>query len=505
MDEGNNKHNGEDSDEDDDNVTMEAITRAKKAAAAELQIEDQKPQRYVYYYRLAETLLRFHHTREATVECQAAIDIDGHDWRAHWCMARAEYASASKSTQKDSHYEDALLAIGHLDSFLLDSDFQRQQGKAWEEIIQTRWTLYDKLKTPTNVQEDACIALLDKFPDHAGAMERFLKIRSHRKVSPAVRSSLASMLYDRAESEDFHKRVYRAFREQWEEVKDAYSGALKKAEPGSTALFHLRYYYGLALFYLPLGEKGIKDAMLLWEKNLEEDRGRNESIVQIVDKTTEQLVYSYISSAKKAARRPGFTAEKHIDKIRQLKMRKDDALGRETHYLTLLLGRAYTVAGQKEAARECVRKYISAGVELLSDDISENDGQAYLMLSEALTPLEDDVNARAALLMFLNLGYGDDAQCDGACGNRLRDAGISTMSVCRDCVDVGFDDQCFAKLGKIKAENQVCGKDHDYLHYTKEMAERAKGAPSGFVLLGDKQYSIHNWLEKLKAVYLKQG
>ncbi|KAF3009394.1 hypothetical protein E8E14_009068 [Neopestalotiopsis sp. 37M] len=477
--------------DDGGKVTKELIQQAESIAAKELQVDQKRQLSSLHHYRAAETLRICDYVSAAIERCDKALQINKDEWRASWCLARIESIR--------DNFDKALEAIYSFRAFWMSPATRRDHPNLWESIINKLWSLHDKLPDKADSQASTCQALLKVFPDHPGIGRRMLQKGLLNEDIQGVKRFLVPMLRQQAEVEDFHKTVYQAFRlKRYSHLKDIYLEAREGTTQGSVTELHLRYYFGLALFYHPSEKKGVNEAVNEWGPILEYDRGNHRSIQAIIAKTKQYLVGNYILSAERLTRH--FMVEKYIDKVRLWKRREDAARGHEIHYLSLLLARIHAVSGQTVLAQDCVREYIRAAVEMLSDSDPGNDRQASIMLAEALTRLNDDENARAAQTMNLNAGV-DAYVCDGECGKGWRSS-ISTIWICRDCVDTGFDDDCYNELAATTEKWQVCSKDHHFLKYPKEMAKKAQKIKPGFVLFCGEERPLEGWLDGIRKKYL---
>lgn len=484
-------------------MAKELIQQVESIAAKELQVDQKRQLSSLHHYRVAETLRIYDYVSDAIERCDKALQINKDEWRASWCLARTESIR--------DNFDKALEAIDSFRAFWMSPTTRRDHPNLWESIINKLWSLYDKLPDKTDSQSSTCQALLKAFPDHPGIGRRMLQIGLPPGDIQGVKSFLVPMLRQQAEVEDFHKIVYQAFRmKRYSDLKDIYLEAREGTTRGSVTELHLRYYFGLALFYHPSEKKGVNEAVNEWGPILEYDDSNHRSPQAIIAKTKQYLVGNYILSAERLIRHfmvekyiekaRHFMVERYIEKVRLWKRREDAARGHEIHYLSLLLARIHTVSGQTVLAQECVREYIRAAVEMLSDSDPGNDRQASIMLAEALTRLNDDENAQAAQTMNLNAGE-DVYVCDGECGKGWRSS-ISTIWICRDCVDTGFDDDCYNELAATTEKWQVCSKDHHFLKYPKEMAEKAKKIKPGFVLVCGEERPLGGWLDGIRKKYL---
>ena len=192
----------------------------------------------------------------------------------------------------------------------------------------------------------------------------------------------------------------------------------------------------------------------------------------------------------------------------------------------LVLGRYYSTVGQEKEAMDCIRRDISVGIDLLSDESPENDWQGYTRLANGLMHFGDDDNALAAWSLICPYSNGNNSQlgdmnedkkqsedhtddnfedqlntdlqfiCDGCHEEILLSS--SDMYICKDCLDVGFDKTCIERMRKNELGLNVCNPKHAFLHVPKWDEVEAKERGTDQVRLAGQNVPVKEWLEDLR-------
>ncbi|KAF9639191.1 putative neutral amino acid permease protein [Lasiodiplodia theobromae] len=240
------------------------------------------------------------------------------------------------------------------------------------------------------------------------------------KLTTLYHAFASSDDYDSSSS--FHYRVARAARvtNSMVVVHKAFCNAMDaaKAQPSPSSittspspdediLAALRYYYALTLLHQSTyqdvddADADTKKAVELLECNLLPNKLTSPTTINAwtLYCSARALSSIYLHYAKSVGV-SGSDSDQWTKKLRTL-VDAQSAQASSTGEggpvaTTLVLGRVLHLAGKESEAREATRGYVRVALNLLDDDDPDNDTQAYLMLGEALAPLDDDVNALAA-------------------------------------------------------------------------------------------------------------
>lgn len=134
---------------------------------------------------------------------------------------------------------------------------------------------------------------------------------------------------------------------------------------------------------------------------------------------------------------------------------------------------------------------------LLEDDRDDNDWKGHFMLAEALLPLDDEDNVRAASSLIGSAPFEErvcelSITCAGGCmwswdGANLLDR---DLYVCRDCPHVHLEDSCLKKLRDGSLKVRVCRKDHRITRIPRITLKGRRRVESGKVLVGKLKQTL---------------
>jgi hypothetical protein len=216
----------------------------------------------------------------------------------------------------------------------------------------------------------------------------------------------------------------------------------------------------------------------------------------------------------------------------------------------LLLARYESVQGNEEGAMKVTRGIVKVGLDLLSDEDPDNDWQGYSRLAAALMYCGDDENALAAWSLIRPMEYdekkgetaaarnaehvngapttngdskgeedpkstavkaeaGENAvggepagplsyMCDGDCDPTTSWTYANDIYVCKDCLDVMFDEKCLGLLKAGKLTVNVCNPKHEFLHVPKWDLEEAEKRGTDHVRLRGEKVPVSEWLNQLR-------
>lgn len=118
-------------------------------------------------------------------------------------------------------------------------------------------------------------------------------------------------------------------------------------------------------------------------------------------------------------------------------------------------------------------------------------------LQEAETSAESADSPEASQSTSTTVLKGDVGfYCDGGCGHDWTFA--DNMYVCKDCIDVQFDEKCHKKLKDGKLDITVCSPSHSHLHVPPFDVDAWKRRKPEEMVVGDQIVLRSEWLKKLK-------
>lgn len=90
--------------------------------------------------------------------------------------------------------------------------------------------------------------------------------------------------------------------------------------------------------------------------------------------------------------------------------------------------------------------------------------------------------------------------CDGECGVEWTYA--DDMYICKDCLDVQFDPDCYQKLKKGELDINICGTDHAHLHVPPFDEEGWRKMPKDHMMVGGTPTPRKEWIDRIKKNWL---
>ena len=215
-----------------------------------------------------------------------------------------------------------------------------------------------------------------------------------------------------------------------------------------------------------------------------------------------------------------------------------------TQYTALMLGQLYQMIENHSLARECFKAHVRLGVDLLTDDTTQNDFQGYGILFSVFLKVKNDDNAIAALSLIYppilfttdetteekgddttnpnedisDIGYRKDVEESGSINTDTIEAsspieednqskiGYSCdgcnrgfakaveLHICRVCYDLGFCNDCIKLVKEGKRNFVQCNPKHEFLHIRPLLNQPHEG----YVRYGDKDISIASWINQIK-------
>ncbi|KAF2740355.1 hypothetical protein EJ04DRAFT_548404 [Polyplosphaeria fusca] len=309
----------------------------------------------------------------------------------------------------------------------------------------------------------------------------------------------------------------------------------------------LTYHFSAMLWNHGESAAEKEEAIELWEQltDLLKNKGFT-SHTQVL--AARRLARIYIARAIEAGPESEVAAAM-LEKVRTVAAVPNDedfpdeegyVFGLSTSQVRSLLGRYYSRVGYTEQAKVLLKHNVDIGIKLLSDDDDENDYQGYRKLGDAFMDFRDDANAIAAWSLIQptidDLAFyrsrpipldntttpaqaptpeSPDASpplpklhltgplfytCDGRCGKTWTYS--DDIYVCRECIDVQFDEPCLERLQCGALVRDICDKNHKFLHIPAWSVESAGRAEAGKVLVGEQEMEVKEWLEGIKRTWV---
>lgn len=124
---------------------------------------------------------------------------------------------------------------------------------------------------------------------------------------------------------------------------------------------------------------------------------------------------------------------------------------------------------------------------------------AAVSASDAVEPEKQDTTAKDAG-ETPHLEGILDSSCDGRCGATW--TYVSNIYSCKDCLDVQFEPDCYAKLLAGTLERRVCSSKHSFLYLPPFDVERWKQTPADQMWVGEEMVAKAEWKEGIKRMWL---
>lgn len=469
--------------------------------------------------RLAETFLALGHYDKAGTRCEFAQSREHQNIKAILCLSHVR----ERTNRKKKALEE-LLEIRYT---IQSAKFRFHSPNEWKKELDRFWRLCDETRN-AEAAIRACRFLSKEFPeeqiafdkasewvDKSGTLSGTIDILSAPLRQTSRRCSLLTrLLLSNAKSPRFHRKFYLELKENQEQLRKGYEEAIA-ASVDRLEKGYLHYYYGEFLFYqqrstnvalseMPTTAADQYEQCIMAVETTPRESHNLETMLRLYSMAAERLALVYVEAVKMGELK---NIHEYIDRLVKHKRWVDKTHPYEVNYVALQLGRLYFVSGNREKARSSVKKHVEQAFDLLKSRNEGDDWKGYSMLAEALIPLKDDNNAKAAWSLIFNdpdkhLKSDLSITCSGGCGwtwvdwNQGRD-----VHICRDCPRVRFENGCHDLLKKNKLEDRVCGQSHSFLTIPKRKKREVNRIENGLVLVGQTDMKIEKWLAKVRHNY----
>lgn len=164
----------------------------------------------------------------------------------------------------------------------------------------------------------------------------------------------------------------------------------------------------------------------------------------------------------------------------------------------LYLARYYTNQGDITRAKQIVRDLVKGCLDVLTDDVEENDMDAYNQLLWIFIPLNDHENVKTLrALTVQRFGKHIQINCDGDCN---RSWGLNEeMWWCKDCIDVNFESECLVKVKNGRLPFSICNDSHQFLQVPEV---DVTNAPADCVRVGEEWIPVDDWFARIEKDYV---
>ncbi|KUM59605.1 hypothetical protein ACN42_g7534 [Penicillium freii] len=502
---------------------------------------------YTETHRLARTLQKYHLYPEAIEKFKLASSLDAYNWFSEWGLATCyayekdyalaiEIAEAAKKTIKDGDNEEDHLVIPDLDRDL--AGWNADAGHIDEAV-----GIYESLlqDSPNDYETALSLTILFHNEKNRGGLLHFLESLKE-STDGTGQDRLIQAFHYNSDSAEYHAAICALGSEAaaFDSIFESYEAAItaaktRLAEARKTEESQLEVYcracqatlmhHFAYLCYENSTDKPERKVIAIdqWVRILE-----MENLAGDYNLTSTKLyVRSKLASVCfiEARRDPG-SAGPYIEQLEQLAALQSvtsvDADWCYSTYPTRLVARYYALQGDKEKAKDALRPYVKANLDILVDDDPLNDWQGYNGLAMYLIHAEEDDDCLAAWSLIVPTtdtqydgeSSGDKSSqeptgplnvvCDGNCGTTWSFA--NDIYACRQCDYIHFDLACLNKLREGILDISICGKDHEMLHVPAYDAVKMEEIGDGNVKVGEQVMSVERWIQRLKENWgIKSG
>ena len=187
---------------------------------------------------------------------------------------------------------------------------------------------------------------------------------------------------------------------------------------------------------------------------------------------------------------------------------------------SFLLAAYHSSRKHSRKARGYLQSWVKQGFHLLDDEDPSNNNRGYDILSSALV-LDNKPNALAAFSLAhrtwavthsgISASPENSAdteittdkslfgECNGGCGHEHYPS--LDMYICKICVDVYLDIDCYTKVLNGKHLPWFCNPNHEFLHVPPWNPTKSVEIGEGMVEVGDEVISIQDWKNGLRKTW----
>ncbi|KAL2867422.1 uncharacterized protein BJX67DRAFT_381124 [Aspergillus lucknowensis] len=463
-------------------------------------ISQDNKQNSLWNCQMAIVLNGFGEKKAAEERCRKAIDLDKHNWRASFLLAKIV-----KSNQEAIDIVKKLMK--HVGG---DSAWLKDNRESFAEMSCILGNRYWEDARPQKAVVSYSAAVEDGLADYSlmlDILSRYHSVGNWREILDFIeqiksKSLLTPMAVALATNEDFHSIILQTVRMSETDIfDDVYQDAIEVAKKDKNyhASFYLRRHYagGLSARRIPPTDQ----VMQLLEAAAGDIPHTNMNMAAAFFLVGYRLGTMYLSNAKRA-RTAGDEneAKRWLRKMAEVipEPVKEDQMRLP---LRLFAARYHSIYGNTEKAYRAAHTTLRVALELLSDNDSTNDIFAFTKILYAVIPFGDDANAAAALAL-MKLGAGSEnflIPCSCECGSKWEAPG--DMWWCMDCIRVVLTPKCKESVEKGNSANGVCDKSHQHLYIPKWDEERMKKVSKDMVPWKGEIISMEEWLDKIAKRY----
>lgn len=368
--------------------------------------------------QVAIILENFSFALESQARCRRALELDPKNWRASYYLAHA----TSSNSEAIQILEPIVRRFESDNELIGKRSLQRSFAEVLFDLGQRYWgagqfdraAQFHKRAIKANYTGgDRGLVIMEQYRSQRRWSDIVALLNTIQKAPTGDPQHLADMMMNLAAHENLHEILLKTAIEtgQFELLEKIYESAINTAMKRQvcTSLYYLRYYYANAVYQQPENEER---AIGLWELALKDDLPRTVLEVEaILPDLTRKLAPLYLRRAR-AAERDSDVARSYLERISSI-LPDETSENNIVFPAKLYLARYYHVQGDRLRAKQIARSVVKMALEILSDGDYDNDYLAYWRLLLVFLPLEDDKNARAAVIMT-GLGSEQEPSDDSA-------------------------------------------------------------------------------------------
>jgi tetratricopeptide (TPR) repeat protein len=469
---------------------------------------------------------------EAVKRCDSVLHKDPANWRASFCRARNSELSEAIERLK------AVISCQESDSLWMQDPTHKKDLAEMTYALAGKYRLLNnfELVIPTvalSLKQDP--QRIDQAFDAMGwywVNEKWEAILSllEQVASFDNQEHLADMVVRYAKFVFFNQIIQQtvATTQQFGIVHTVYQAGIRKAKKqnDAKALFMFHYYYGNVLY--GQSQRPEDQIIELWEAALKVDLPSSDfEVAGRLSQIYAGLGGLYLQRALVAKDNADPAAAE--DSLRRLSDMVPEEVTQAQLPLPpqLYIARFHHVNGDHAKAREIVRTLVQIALELLSDEDTKNDYQAFAKLLYIFIPLGDKKNTVAAWTLLAlctkaeheaDPDSSDDSDddddepnyylglsCFGQCKHQWKVP--SKIQICMNCIMVCLEDNCLKKLREGKLELNICHPSHDYLEVPEWDEGRMASLPKGEVPWenlpwGERNITLEEWKQEIRKEYI---
>ncbi len=349
----------------------------------------------LWHTQVAKVIYSYAKITDAIADCRAAIQLDGNFGDAYYYKAIC-HAQNEEYSLAISDMQEACRLHGHFE----DDD----------KTIGARWISYwhEELKNPDDaikVLEDA----LRKYPDDLEAVTQYIQLATTTSRFGAAVTCIQSLGTQLPEyllsnkGEEIQRYIRRAAQitRRINSLKRAYEAALKKAQSRGDEMGIARARKALFMIRAENQEEDMAIELFKEVYRLEDGPKQLGDWGTYIGGLCELLFWgAHLNGEGSESSGEYLTSLIYAEKNEHAP--DNNTLTYDNYIAGLFLGQLYRLHNRSDESKVYFKDRVALAMSLLEDFDASNDWQAYDILSETLFKAGDEINGRAARILFLH-------------------------------------------------------------------------------------------------------